>query len=157
MPSMVRNPLRAIVVTLFEAASFAPLLCLPVILFALGGFPVEVSLVWGVAAFAVAGMLAGRSGTFAVGAFATAFLGALVGYGAFFALAFPPVDMGFAAVHALIAAVGAWATATRVMAKVTADLKLENEDKLRCKMCGERVGPRARRCWSCRASLARYT
>ncbi len=153
----VRNPLVAVLVTLLEAALFAPLLCIPLILLSLGGLPSEVSLAWGFAAFAIAGFLAGRSGTFAIAAFATTFLGGLIAYGVFFSLAFPPVDMRFAALHALVASAVAWATARRRMKKVTALVKLENDEKLRCKMCGSRVGSRAKRCWSCHASLARYT
>ena len=72
----VRNPLVALFMTLFETAIFAPLLCIPLLLFPYLGLPFEfeITLFWGVAAFAIAGGLAGRSGIFALAAFALTFL-----------------------------------------------------------------------------------
>src|SRR3990170_2551060 len=99
----VRNPLVALFMTLFETAIFAPLLCIPLLLFPQFALPAEFPLFWGVAAFAVAG----------------------------------------------------WASAKRHVATVRAEVKLENDEKRRCKMCGVRVGLWAKKCWSCRASLAR--
>ena len=145
--------------TLFETAIFAPLLCIPLLLFPYFGLPFgsEISLFWGVAAFAVAGSLAGRSGIFAMAAFALTFLGGFVGYAVFFGLAFSPANFLFAAIHGLVAGVGGWAAAKRKFVKLKAEVLLESEDKRRCKMCGVRVGLWAKKCWSCRASLARLT
>lgn len=145
----------AVFASLLRAALSASLLCLPMVLFKLGGFPSEVSLFWGVGAFLVAGFFAGRSGTFPIAALATAFLGGLIAYGVFFALVAPPVDAGFAVIHALIAAAGGWAASQGRMVRVKDMVQIENEDKFRCKACGVRVGPRAKKCWSCRASLSR--
>jgi len=145
--------------TLFETAIFAPLLCIPLLLFPYLGLPFEfeITLFWGVAAFAIAGGLAGRSGIFALAAFALTFLGGFVGYVVFFGLAFSAANLLFALIHGLVAGVGGWGSAKRHIVKFKAEVLLENEEKRRCKMCGVRVGLWAKKCWSCRASLARYT
>ena len=151
----VRNPIVGLFATMLWTAILAPLLSLPVLLFPLLGLPPEVPLFYRIAAFAIAGAFAGRTGTFAFAAFPTAFLGGFAGYVVFAALATPPVDLLFAAAHALVAALAAWASATALMSKVRPEMRIENEEKRRCRMCGSRVGPKARRCWSCHASLNR--
>ncbi|TLZ53442.1 MAG: hypothetical protein E6K18_00125 [Methanobacteriota archaeon] len=153
----VRNPLLAVFGTLAWAAILAPLLCLPLLLFRFLGLPQELAIFYGIAVFAVAGFVAGRAGTFAFAAFPVGFLGGFVGYAVFFSLAFPPMSLLFAAIHATVEALAAWAAALRVMAKVTPEVRLENEEKRRCRLCGARVGPKARRCWSCHGSLNRIT
>ena len=153
----VRNPLVALFMTLFETAIFAPLLCIPLLLFPQFALPAEFPLFWGVAAFAIAGGIAGRSGTFASAAFVTTFLGGFIGYAVFFGLAFSPLNLLFTVMHGLVAGVAGWASAKRHVATVRAEVKLENDEKRRCKMCGVRVGLWAKKCWSCRASLARST
>jgi ribosomal protein L40E len=153
----VRNPLVAVFVTMFEAAIFAFLLCLPLLVFPILALPVEVSLFFAVAAFALAGTLAGRAGTFAAAALASSFLGGFIAYAIFFAIFFAPLSLGFAAAHGLVAGLGGWASAARRMTKVRSEVQLENVEKRRCRGCGARVGPRAKRCWSCRASLLRTT
>lgn len=158
LPGMaVRNPLAAVFTTLFWAAVWASLLSIPILIFRLLGLPPEISLLYGIAAFAITGAIAGRSGTFAFAAFPVAFLGSFIGYMVFNAIAIPPADLFFATIHGTIAGLAAWATATAKMAKVRSMVQLENEDKRRCRLCGARVGPHARRCWSCRASLNRIT
>ncbi len=153
----VQNPVTALFGTLLWAAVLSGLLLIPTWVFRALAFPVEVPLFYGVAALAMAGAIAGRSGTFAFAAFPTAFIGGLLGYAAFVALVSPPVDLLFALAHALIAGMAAWAVASRKMAKLRREVRLENEEKRRCRMCGARVGSHARRCWSCRASLNRIT
>src|SRR2546427_3679692 len=155
----VRNPLVAVFGTLAEAAIFAPLLAIPLVIFSYLSLPflMLISLAYGLAAFAIAGFLAGRAGTFAFAAFPVAFLGGFLGYFVFFAIAFPPVNLLFAAMYATIEAGAAWASATRRMSKVHAEVRLENEEKRRCRLCGARVGVKATHCWSCRASLNRIT
>ena len=153
----VRNPFLGIFATLGWAAVLAPLLYVPDLLMPLLGLPSEVPLFYGVAAFAIAGAVAGRSGTFAWAALPAAFIGALAGYATVAAVAALPVNLLYAAIHAAVAGAGAWARATSFMAKVTPEIHIENEEKRRCRMCGARVGPRATRCWSCRASLHRIT
>ncbi len=155
----VRNPLVAAFGTLAEAAIFAPLLAIPLVLFTYLSLPLLplISLAYGIAAFAIAGFLAGRAGTFAFAAFPVAFLGGFLGYIVFFAIAFPPVNLLFAAFYALVEALVAYASASRRMSKIAPEVRLENEEKRRCRLCGARVGPRATRCWSCRASLNRIT
>jgi len=153
----VRNPFLGMFASLAWTAVLATLLSLPVLLLAYLALPAEVSLFYRVIAFVLAGALAGRSGTFAFAAFPAAFLGGFVSYAAFTAVLTPPADLLFAAIHATIAGLAAWAVAIRVMARVTPEVLLENAEKRRCRMCGARVGPRARRCWSCRASLNRIT
>jgi hypothetical protein len=135
------------------------LLCIPLLLFPYFGLPLqsEIALLWGVAAFAVAGGLAGRSGIFAMAALALTFIGGFVGYAVFFGLAFSPANLLFAAIHGLVAGVAGWAAAKRKFVKIKTEVLLENEEKRRCKMCGVRVGLWAKKCWSCRASLARLT
>jgi len=153
----VRHPLLGVLVTLVWTAILAPLLLIPIVVFRWLALPAEISLFYGVAAVAVAGAVAGRSGTFAFAAFPVAFLGAFLGYAVFTAIATPPVDLLFTAIHATVAGLAAWAVATVKMAKVRSKVNLENEDKRRCRLCGARVGPRATRCWSCKASLNRIT
>jgi len=153
----VRNPLVALFMTLFETAIFAPLLCVPLLLFPFFGLPSEISLFWAVAAFSVAGGVAGRSGIFALAAFAQTLLGGFLGYVVFFGLAFSSANLLFALIHGLVAGVGGWAAANRHVVKFKAEVQLENEEKRRCKGCGVRVGLSAKKCWSCRASLARFT
>lgn len=151
----VRNPLTAALVSLCWTAILAPLLAIPIVVFRYMGIPPEVSLFYGIAAFAIAGAVGGRSGTFAFMAFPVAFLGGFLGYVVFFSIAGPSVDLLFAVAHATIAGLVGWAVAIRSMAKIRREVQLENEDKRRCHMCGTRVGPKAKRCWSCRASLTR--
>ncbi len=153
----VRNPLAAVFTTLFWAAVWSSLLSIPILVFRLIGLAPEIPLFYGIAAFAITGAVAGRSGTFAFAAFPVAFLGSFIGYMVFNAIAIPPADLLFATIHGTIAGLAAWATATVKMAKVRSKVELENEDKRRCRLCGARVGPHARRCWSCRASLNRIT
>ena len=153
----VRNPLVAVLATLLRAAIITPLLLVVILVFRFLGLPTEVSLFYGIAAVAMAGFMAGRSGAFAFTAFPVGFLGAFVGYASFVAVLVPPLDLLYAAIHATVAALAAWAAATALMARVTPEVQLENEEKRRCRMCGARVGPRATRCWSCRASLNRIT
>lgn len=153
----VRNPLVAVFATFAEAAILVPLLSVPVLVLRLLALPPEVVLFAGVALVALAGFLAGRSGAFAFTAFPVAFLGAFVGYAAFAAVAVPPLDLLVVAIHATVAALAAWAAATGFMAKVKSEVLLESEDKRRCRLCGSRVGSKARRCWSCGASLNRIT
>lgn len=153
----VRNPLVGLLTTLVWAAVLTALLSLPLLLFTYLALPSEVALIYGVAVFAVAGAVAGRSGTFAWAAFPTAFIGAFVGYAAFNLLFYAPMNLLYATIHATIAALGAWASSVSHMSKVRTEVRLESEDKRRCRMCGVRVGPRANRCWSCRASLNRIT
>ena len=151
----VRNPLLGIFAALAKTAVLAPILSLPVVLFRFLGLPSEVPLFYEVAAFAIAGTVAGRSGTFSWAAFPAAFLGGFVGYAAFTAVAAPPMYLLYAAIHATIAGAAAWAAAAARMAAVTPGLRLENEETRRCRACGARVGSHARRCWSCRATLTR--
>lgn len=151
----VRNPLVGIFVALMWAAILAPVLSLPVVLFNALALPMEVALFYEVTAFAIAGALAGRSGTFGWAAFPAAFLGGFLAYAVFNALVAPPMYPLYAAFHATIAGAAAWASALHRMTRVTPELTLENEEKRRCRACGARVGSHARRCWSCRASLAR--
>jgi ribosomal protein L40E len=153
----VRNPLVAVLATLLRAAIITPLLLVATLVFRLLGLPLEVSLFYGIAALAVAGFMAGRSGAFAFTAFPVGFLGAFVGYATFVAVLAPPLILLYAVIHATIAALAAWAAATGLMARVTPEVQLENEEKRRCRLCGARVGPKATRCWSCRASLNRIT
>ena len=153
----VRNPLVALFMTLFETAIFSPILCVPLLLFPPLGLPVELSLLWGIAAFAAAGAIAGRFATFAATAFVMTFIGGFIGYAVFFGLAFAPVNLLHTAMYALIAGVGGWASAKRRASVVREEVDLEAADKRRCKVCGVRVGLWAKKCWSCRASLARYT
>ena len=153
----VRNPFLGMFASMAWTAILAALLSLPVVLFAYLALPSEVSLFYRVAAFAIAGAIAGRTGTFSWAAFPAAFLGGFVSYAAFNALAAPPVDLLFAAIHATVAGLASWAVAIAHMAKVTPEVQLENAEKRRCRLCGARVGPRAQRCWSCRASLNRIT
>ena len=153
----VRNPLVAVLATLVRAAVLTPLLLVVTLVFRFLGFPTEISLFYGVAALATAGFVAGRSGAFAFTAFPVGFLGAFIGYASFVALLAPPLDLLYAVIHATVAALAAWAAATGLMARVAPEVRLENEEKRRCRMCGARVGPRATRCWSCRASLNRIT
>ena len=151
----VRNPLIGIFVALAKAAVLAPLLSLPIVLFRILGLPLEVPLFYEVAAFAVAGAIAGRSGTFGWAAFPASFLGGFLAYAVFNSLAAPPMYLPYAAIHATIAGAAAWAVALHRMTTVTPELRLENEERRRCRACGARVGTHARRCWSCRASLSR--
>ena len=153
----VRNPLVAVFASLAKAAVLVPLLLIPVVAFRWLALPSEVALFYGVAAVVIAGTLAGRTGAFAFAAFPLSFLGAFVGYGVFVAIVSPPVNLLYVAIHATLAATAAWAAATRLMAKVVPEVRLESDLKRRCRMCGSRVGPRARHCWSCRASLNRIT
>jgi hypothetical protein len=133
------------------------LLCVPLLLFPELGLSPEVSLFWGVAAFALAGGVAGRAGTFPWAAFAVTFVGGFIGYAVFFGLALLALNLVFMILHALIAGMSGWASATRHVSGVRMKVHLENEEKRRCKMCGVRVGIWAKKCWSCRASLARYS
>lgn len=153
----VRHPLAGLLTTLLWVTILVPLLLLPILIFRFLGLPAEVPLFYGIAAVAIAGAVAGRSGTFAFAAFPVTFLGAFLGYSAFVAIADPPISLLYAAIHATIGGAAAWAAATAVMARVHEQVELENEEKRRCRLCGARVGPHARRCWSCRASLNRIT
>ena len=151
----IRNPFTAAFLTLAEAAALAVLLRAPVLAFGPLGLPPEVPTFYVVAAFALAGWLAGRSGRFPLAAFPAAFLGGFVGYAAFALLVGAPADLVHAAIHAAVAGAGAWASATWRMATFTPESALENAETRRCRMCGARVGLKARRCWSCRSSLSR--
>jgi len=151
----VRNPLVGIFVALAKAAILAPILSLPIVLFGFLGLPMEVALFYEVAAFAIAGAFAGRSGTFGWAAFPAAFLGGFFAYVVFNALAAPPMYPLYALIHATIAGGAAWAAALHRMAKVTPELRLESEELRKCRSCGARVGSHAHRCWSCRATLSR--
>ncbi len=151
-----RNPFSGLFVALVKTAILVPLLSIPLVVFTFLGLPLEVSLPYGVAAYAIAGAIAGRSGTFAWAALAASFLGAFVGYAAF-ALFVPPMDLLVATIHATVAALASWASALWHMRRLTPDLIIANEKQRRCRLCGSRVGIRATRCWSCRASLNRIT
>ncbi|HEV8595796.1 MAG TPA: hypothetical protein VGR51_09730 [Thermoplasmata archaeon] len=153
----VKNPLAAVFTTMLWALLWSALLSIPLLIFKWLAFAPEISVIYGVAAFAIAGALAGRSGTFALAAFPVSFLGAFLGYMLFNAIASPPASLLFATIHGVIAGLAAWATATAKMAKVRSIVTIENEDKRQCRMCGARVGTHARRCWRCRASLNRIT
>ena len=156
----VRNPLLGLFATFGWALALTSLLSLPVLLLEALSLPREFPLFYRIAAFAAAGVLAShlaRASTFGWTALPTAFLGGFLGYIAFGAILSLPVDLGFAAIHATIAGVGAWAFASVRELKDTPEVRLESEDKRRCRLCGSRVGPKARRCWSCRASLNRLT
>ena len=154
----VRNPLVAVLTTLLKAMILVPLLLsIPVLVGLAVPLPREVTLVLGIVSVVIVGVLAGRSGTFAFASFPVTFLGTFIGYSVFVVIAAPPLNILYAALHATIAALAAWAAATALMARVAPEVRLENEEKRRCRMCGARVGPKASRCWSCRASLNRIT
>jgi len=139
--------------TLLKTVLLTPVLCLAVFLFAFLGLPSEVTLFYEVAAFAIAGAVAGRSGTFPWAAFPVAFLGGFIGYVVFFSLATPPMVLPYAIVHAAIAGSWAWVAAKAGMEAPVPARVLESEEKRQCRSCGVRVGMWANKCWSCRASL----
>jgi ribosomal protein L40E len=153
----VRNPVLAVLATFVATTAIVPLFLLAVLGLRLLSVPADIVFLCGVAAVAIAGFLAGRSGAFAFTAFPVSFVGGFAGYALFASFANPPLGLLGAAFHATVTAVAAWASATRHMGQTVPEVRLENEDKRRCRMCGVRVGPKARRCWSCRASLNRIT
>jgi len=156
----VRSPFLGLAATFAWTAALTSLLSLPVILFEALGLPQEVPLFYRIGAFAAAGALAIRLShaiTFGWTALPIAFLGGFTGYIAFGAIVGPAIDLGVAAIHATVAGVGAWAASTFLEPKLTREVRLESEGKRRCRVCGARVGLKARRCWSCRASLNRLT
>lgn len=152
----VRNPFTGLFLTLLETALLVPLLLLPILVFLWLALPREVPLFYAVAAVAIAGALSGRTGTFAWAALAASFLGGFVGYGTFTLLA-PPADLLYTVIHAAVAGLASWASAVQFMGKVTPEIVLEGARQRRCRMCGSKVGAKAVRCWSCRASLQRIT
>ena len=147
----------ALFIALVETVILASVLALPILLLKFLGLPPEVPLFYGVAAFAVAGVFAGRSGTFPVAALAVSFVGGFAAYATFASLATPPLNFAYAAIHGAVAGFAAWSSGKWRMAKVTPEVALENAEKRQCRMCGARVGSKARRCWRCRASLNRIT
>lgn len=153
---IVRNPFTALFITLLETALLVPLLLLPILAFLWLDLPREVPLFYAVAAVAVAGAFAGRTGTFAWAALAASFLGGFVGFGTF-TLLVPPADLLFTTIHAAIAGLASWASAVQHMGRVTPEIAIEGDRQRRCRMCGSKVGTKAIRCWSCRASLQRIT
>ena len=151
----VRNPLLAFLATLVESAVFAPLLSIPIIMLQFYNFPF-LAFFYSFAAFAFAGILAGRSGTFSLAALPVGFIGGFLGYMAWATFVVPPVMMLYALVYGAIAGLGAWASASWHMSRVKPMImRLEIEEKRQCSACGARVAPKARACWSCQASLSR--
>ena len=152
---MIKNPFTALFETIVWTAFLCTLLSIPIVIFRYLAMPTLLLIVYGVIAFAAAGAVAGRSGTFNWAALPAAFLGAFLGYTVFMTIFVPPLSLLYALIHAAIAGLSGWAAATVRMTSIKARVHLESEEKLRCRVCGVRVGPRARKCWSCRASLER--
>ena len=152
---MLRNPIVILFVTLLGAVVLAILLLMPLLLLRLLALPVGVTLGYSVAAMAFAGGYSGRSGAIPFVAFPIAFVGSFVGYSMWSALASPPMNLTFSAIYGTIAAAACWGVASWKSSKLQKEVRLEGDAKRRCRACGARVGERARRCWSCRASLNR--
>lgn len=151
-----RHPFLTVLICLFKTMLYGPKMSLPILMFPPLGIPVVASVGWMSAAFSVAGARAGRGGVQPYVAFIMSLLGGFVGYSVFAAIAFPPANLWYGAAHGVIAAMGSWAAAERRMARFTGETVFRRAEKAKCPVCEAVVRPRARRCWSCRAPLARF-
>lgn len=145
----VRNPLAGFVLTILVALGLSAVLVGPAALLPY----LEFRLFYLAFALFGAGVLAGRNAYLGVlgliGASLGAFVGVYVGEVVFW---WNTYEVVLAALLALPCGLGGLVTGKlgiRRIEQASADAPVLR----RCKRCGSRVGPKAEKCWSCKASL----